>query len=337
MYQRNDFIPPTPNTSRNPQIDQQTLYHNEFEFFHYSSNDDKFFLVNCKKMIFQQESTFLDEQNYDHKFFFQCSNNPAANYYVMCKLFPHSSIINVLNKQICGIDIDINILKQNESLHINQKFNLEQELKQILSSHFTKQSKHSDIPEKDSHGMTIQSADDRNDHGIRYSYSHEADLNNFPQRHIPEEISPRYANSHHESTAVSAQTISTIDVGPNYNDNNSLSSSNYIIHQDVTGDYSQTIHLQQQVVPNNFLQHPREKTSDYDRNINSFHGHGNIGNNVTITTQAASMTNMSQNYNDNDNDNDNVLTRDDYITHREDGGYTNATNTQQNVYQMHHF
>src|ERR1044072_858140 len=169
MYQRTDFtssIPTTPcnfspNTANQiapPLIspNNQQVLQNEFKFFHYTPNDDNFFLVNCK-MTFQ-EFAFLDEHSYDHKFFFQCSNNPAANYYVMCKLFSHSLIVNVLNKQICGMDIDINISKQNESLSLKQKFNLEQELKQILSYHFTKHN----IPERvntNSHNITTQSAD----------------------------------------------------------------------------------------------------------------------------------------------------------------------------------
>src|SRR3954452_20054270 len=140
MYQRADFISTTPTTPRNfvtPSMIPPNNLQNEFEFFHYTPNDDKFYLVNCKKMIFQ-EFAFLDEHSYDHKFFYQCSNNSAANYYIMCKLFPHSLIVNILNKRVCGMDIEMNILKQEESLlSLNQRFNLERDLKYILSSYFT--------------------------------------------------------------------------------------------------------------------------------------------------------------------------------------------------------
>src|SRR3954454_13143009 len=78
----------------------------ECNFFYYAPNDDNFYLIKCK-MIFQ-DLTFPDEHSYDHKFFYQCSNNPAANYYVMCKLFSHSLIANILNKQIYGMDVDTN-------------------------------------------------------------------------------------------------------------------------------------------------------------------------------------------------------------------------------------
>src|SRR5436190_21067386 len=107
----------------------------ECRFFHYTSVDYNFYHVTCK--IILQGSVSLDDYDYDHGFFYQCLNNSAANYYVTCKLFSHPLIVNLLNRKIYGMDIEINNFKQKESLSLNQKLNLEQELKQILHFHLT--------------------------------------------------------------------------------------------------------------------------------------------------------------------------------------------------------
>src|SRR5438552_1436579 len=100
----------------------------ECRFFHYIPNDDNFFHVTCQ--IISQGSVPSDDHNYDHGFFY--NNDFTTNYHVTCKLFSHSSIVNVLN----GMEIDINNLKRNELLlTLGQKFNLEHDLKKILPSH----------------------------------------------------------------------------------------------------------------------------------------------------------------------------------------------------------
>jgi hypothetical protein len=108
---------------------------NEYKFFHHTPVDNNFYHVTCKNIL--QGSVSLDDYNYDHGFFYQCLNNPAANYYVTCKLFSHSLIVSLLNRKIYGMDINFSNLKQNESLSLNQKLNLEQDLKQILHFHLT--------------------------------------------------------------------------------------------------------------------------------------------------------------------------------------------------------
>ncbi|PKK66919.1 hypothetical protein RhiirC2_784185 [Rhizophagus irregularis] len=66
---------------------------------------------------------------YDYEFFYQSLD---ANFYVTCKLLPPSLIIDILNKEIYGINFDINDLKRKNILTWNQKFNLELNLKQVL-------------------------------------------------------------------------------------------------------------------------------------------------------------------------------------------------------------
>jgi hypothetical protein len=108
---------------------------NEYRFFHYTPIDDNFYHVTCK--IILQGSAPLDDYDYDHGFFYRCLNNPAANYYVTCKLFSHSLIANLLNRKVYGMDINVDNLKQNELLPLDQKLNLEQDLKRILHFHLT--------------------------------------------------------------------------------------------------------------------------------------------------------------------------------------------------------
>ncbi|CAB4433654.1 unnamed protein product [Rhizophagus irregularis] len=42
---------------------------NEFKFFHYAPNDDRFYHITCQ--IILQGSVFLDDRNYDHGFFYK--------------------------------------------------------------------------------------------------------------------------------------------------------------------------------------------------------------------------------------------------------------------------
>ncbi|GBC07468.1 hypothetical protein RclHR1_00750002 [Rhizophagus clarus] len=100
---------------------------NEFRLFYQPPNDDNFYHVTFK-MILQLSENYYDD--YDYEFFYQGSD---ANYYVTCKLLPHPLIVNILNKEIYGIDFDVNDLKRKYTLTWNQKLNLEQSLKRVLS------------------------------------------------------------------------------------------------------------------------------------------------------------------------------------------------------------
>ncbi|CAB4486592.1 hypothetical protein RhiirA5_426416 [Rhizophagus irregularis] len=112
-------------------ITQSIMQMNECKFFHYAPNDDKFYHITCQ--IILQGYVSSDDYNYDHGFFYNI--NPTTSYYVTCKIFPHSSIVNILNKKIYGIDIAMNNLERKELLSLNQKLDLEQDLKQILPFH----------------------------------------------------------------------------------------------------------------------------------------------------------------------------------------------------------
>src|SRR5204863_477387 len=92
-----------------------------YEFFHYTPDDVNFYHVTCK--IFLKGSFSLDNNDYEHGFFYECPNNSVSNYYVTCKLLPHSLIVNILNRKVYGMDLDIGDLKQKEQLCLNQKFN----------------------------------------------------------------------------------------------------------------------------------------------------------------------------------------------------------------------
>jgi hypothetical protein len=105
--------------------------YDEFGLFYQPPDDNNFYHINCKMFLQPQNSEiiFLSEDDYDYEFFYQNSN---ANYHVTCKLLSHPLIINILNKEIYGIDFDVNELKRKYTLTLDQKLNLELNLKNFL-------------------------------------------------------------------------------------------------------------------------------------------------------------------------------------------------------------
>ncbi|RIA96710.1 hypothetical protein C1645_815024 [Glomus cerebriforme] len=101
------------------------LNFNEFKLFYQPPDDNNFYHVTFI-MILQSFPQICDD-DYDYEFF-------SENYYVKCKLLSHYSIVNILNKEVYGIDFDANSLKHKYVLTIHQKYNLDLRLKQILLS-----------------------------------------------------------------------------------------------------------------------------------------------------------------------------------------------------------
>src|SRR5688572_14976745 len=88
------------------QVSTQTLQPlNELGLFYKAPNDDNFYHVTCKMILYDcpENTVSLDDDNYDYEFFFQSSND-AARYHVTCKFLSHLSILNILNngKEIYG-------------------------------------------------------------------------------------------------------------------------------------------------------------------------------------------------------------------------------------------
>jgi hypothetical protein len=104
---------------------------NEFGLFYQPPNDNNFYHIICKMFIQPQnsENIVLFEDDYDYEFFYQNSN---ANYHITCKLLSHSLITDILSKEIYGIDFDENELKRKYTLALDQKLNLELNLKSFL-------------------------------------------------------------------------------------------------------------------------------------------------------------------------------------------------------------
>jgi hypothetical protein len=108
-------------------------------FFH--QLDNNVYHVTCKMIISQGSfgnSAFWDDDSYDYEFFFHITNGLVTVYHVMCKLISNPLIVNMLNKEIYGMDfVDINNLNRNYSLTSYQKYNLELSLRQLLSSYIS--------------------------------------------------------------------------------------------------------------------------------------------------------------------------------------------------------
>jgi hypothetical protein len=103
------------------------LDQSSFKLFYQPPNDDNFYHVTFKPFnpISQPYENYEDD--YDYDLFSQ-----DDSYHITCKLLPHTLIINILNKEFYGIDFDSNDLKVKYTLNLNQKYNLEQNLKQGL-------------------------------------------------------------------------------------------------------------------------------------------------------------------------------------------------------------
>uniref|UniRef100_U9T7L6 Uncharacterized protein n=1 Tax=Rhizophagus irregularis (strain DAOM 181602 / DAOM 197198 / MUCL 43194) TaxID=747089 RepID=U9T7L6_RHIID len=106
------------------------------ELFYQPPNDDNFYHITFNPTIKLSENGTLQlsenfEDNYDYEFFYEAS---LPSYHVTCKLFPRSLIIDILNKEIYGIDFDVNDLRYKDALTLNQKINLEMNLTQDLPS-----------------------------------------------------------------------------------------------------------------------------------------------------------------------------------------------------------
>ncbi|CAG8543925.1 uncharacterized protein OCT59_010614 [Rhizophagus irregularis] len=94
-------------------------------FFHSTLTDKNFFLITYK--IIQENFDFFNDNdpdnnlNYDHEFIYQYH---TINYYVRCKLLPHSIIEDLLNNE----EFDINTRNNEATLSPHQKLSLEESL-----------------------------------------------------------------------------------------------------------------------------------------------------------------------------------------------------------------
>ncbi|GBB93627.1 hypothetical protein RclHR1_02200008 [Rhizophagus clarus] len=107
----------------------------EFSLFHRQENDNNIYHVTCRKFVQDhlqgsENSFFVDD--YDYEFFLESLDDTATMFHVACKLLPNSLVLNMLNKEIYGIDFDVNEMRHRYLLTLHQKLNLERELKQIL-------------------------------------------------------------------------------------------------------------------------------------------------------------------------------------------------------------
>ncbi|CAB4374976.1 unnamed protein product [Rhizophagus irregularis] len=295
-----------------PMIQHSNIRMNECKFFHYAPHDDKFYHIICQ--IILQGSVFLDDRNYDHGFFYNHINS-TENYYVTCKVLPHSWIINTLNKKIYGIDIDINNLERKEFLSLNQKLDLEQDLKQILPSLLTQ----NHIPNKeirmnsqnlnssyDDNTQITSITDGQNNFGNGFSQQTRVGyftynvinpqqvFNNIPQQ-IPERL-------HYNGNTTSfcgnignnVMTTQVVSIADNQNNGflqptNPFSSSTSAAPQNRVAYHVTS--SQRQIDFNN---NPREMGLNYYGNRNSFHD--NTVNNNTLATQSVLTTDINQNY-----------------------------------------
>ncbi|CAB4433573.1 hypothetical protein RhiirA5_408209 [Rhizophagus irregularis] len=151
----------------------QVFQSNELRLFYQAPNDDNFYHVTCKTIL--QDSVSWNDDDYDYEFFFQ-------SYHVTCKLLSHSSILNILNKEIYGRDFNLNDFKQKYLLLTSrQKLNLETSLKQILPLYLSQHP----IPDEETrldYDKSLDSSHDKNIENnimVTQGYSTVNSQNNF--------------------------------------------------------------------------------------------------------------------------------------------------------------
>lgn len=266
---------------------------NKCKFFH-TPGDGSFYLVNCIKILHDSDDND-DNGIYDHNFFYK---NLTVKYHITCKLYSHSLIENILNKEVFGMDININYAQQRESLSLNQKFCLQEGLERILSSHFSQYhtpditAQETDYQNNLNNGLSLQDINGAGDHQQQVLQHHR-------------ETDPCYnanTNSFHENdmnNVVTRQVISTMDTNQDYINNVDDSSCNNhinIIHQGV--NYNHIVNPSQQVDLTDFSHHNiPEKEMRHPLHEN--------GNNITFSTM-----DINQDYNNG------TLPNDNYISHQ---------------------
>ena len=105
----------------------------EFWLFYQTENVNDIYHVTCKRIL--QDDL---QDDYDYEFFLQSSSD--STFHDACKLISLFLIVDILNKEIYGMDFDVNDLEYWYLLTLNQKLNLEQNLKRILPLHLSQHS-----------------------------------------------------------------------------------------------------------------------------------------------------------------------------------------------------
>jgi hypothetical protein len=225
--------------------------------------------------------------------------------------------VNILNRKFYGIELGVNNLEQKELLSLNQRFNLEQDLKRILPSHF-KQNRTGNMNPFHRYNDIITTRctltiDDQNNtnsclsHQDRVGYAHNVTrvqhqedkigvdekqvyFNNTTQHiDIPEREIRQDTNSFHENIWNNTMIASMTGNQNNYNNNGMLHNNGVGVHS---------------IIPQQLIGSP-----GYNVNYNP-----NIRNNV-MTAQIAPTTDINHNNGLPYNDHQDLNGVGDYYTH----------------------
>ncbi|GBB84514.1 hypothetical protein RclHR1_11090002 [Rhizophagus clarus] len=121
------------NQNMQSHLSTETLELNELELFYHEPDENHIYHVTCKMFSQHSENFDFSDDYYDYEFILDDSEMIL---HVTCKLFSRSLIVNILNKEVYGVNFDVTELKRKYLLTLHQKLNLEQNLKQVLPSYF---------------------------------------------------------------------------------------------------------------------------------------------------------------------------------------------------------
>jgi hypothetical protein len=236
-------------------VSSQFIRMNECKFFHYIPDDNNYYHVTCQ--IIQDSDSILDNNDYEHGFFYYGS---TINYFVKCQLFSHPLIINILNKEIYGMDINMNNFEREKSLSLKQKLNLERDLKQILPFYFMQ----NHFPKREMKIDPNININPLHGQGTEQMISINGNQNNFGNE-----------NGFYQNNKVVDYTCS-VTQPTNFNTFHRNNNVNGI------GSYIHNVHSQKQIGSNNISPTGKERSPLYNnRNTNS--SNNNIDDNLTTS------------------------------------------------------
>ncbi|RGB30924.1 hypothetical protein C1646_671302 [Rhizophagus diaphanus] len=223
-------------------------YNASMGFFHYIPYDDCFYHITYQTV--PRDIVFSDDHDCDHGFFYYDSE---INYYIKCKLFSHSLIVSVLNRELYGIYSESNNLEQKNPLSLNQKLNLEQVLKQFLPLYFM----NNPIIER-----RMKTSSNKNMNSMTDNHNNSGNQGGFYQNRAVNynyNVTRQQPDSFHGNIGNDVMISSSTSMPDNQNNINEV------------GGYIQNVIPQQQIKFNNISLAEREMRSGYESSTNLPH------------------------------------------------------------------
>jgi hypothetical protein len=131
-YGNHDVPMTQPSVNTTSSIVQDNLVH-PIMFFYRPPNDLYIYQIRCKEISIQLLNEFSSNVSNNEFVFFYQQQTGSRIYQVVCEIVSPYFVINLLNKTICGVEIEQNIGFEELSFKFVQKENLKYYLTQYLN------------------------------------------------------------------------------------------------------------------------------------------------------------------------------------------------------------